>query len=184
MNQHSRMPVLVLTCPDRQVILYNYPKCCFFKPKLQLFSLTPSIWVPQNNDRTRTEWQRPSVVPAPSCWRHETDACTWILSQLGCMSQKWNSGLMGTECIASQRNQLMVPALAEPRSPAQRLSGEVLIFLLDQGGRLPEGVSHLLQETCSAWYKTTGWELILPGTNGNFDVHNSGLGCHWKACDQ
>ena len=114
MNQHSRMPVLVLTCPDRQVILYNYPKCCFFKPKLQLFSLTPSIWVPQNNDRTRTEWQRPSVVPAPSCWRHETDACTWILSQLGCMSQKWNSGLMGTECIASQRNQLMVPALAEP----------------------------------------------------------------------
>lgn len=53
-------------------------------------------------------------------------------------------------------NQPMVPALAEPCSPAQRLSGEALSFLLDQGGRLPEGLSHLLQETCSAWYKTTG----------------------------
>lgn len=89
---------------------------------------------------------------------------------------KRNSGLEGTSWW-------FLPRLSH-RSPAQRLPGEALSFLLDLGGRLPEGLSHLLQETCSAWYKTTGWGLIPSGTNGNFDVHNSGLGCHSKACGQ
>ena len=50
-------------------------------------------------------------------------------------------------------------------------------LLLDQDGRLPEGLSHLLQDPCSAWHETTGWELIQSRGDGNFGVHNSNLGC-------
>ena len=99
-------------------------------------------------------------------------------SWAACLKMKlWPYGNR-VHCLPEGTNWWFLPWLSHC-SPAQRLSGEALSFLLDQGRKLPEGLSHLLQETCSAWYKTTGWELIPPGTNGNFDVHNSGLECHW-----
>lgn len=184
MKQHSRMPVLVLTWPDRQVIPYDYPKSCSLQSKLQLFSLSPctgfhrTMTVPEQNGKDQV-WFLLQVAEDTRPM-HALEFChSWA----ACLKMKlWPYGNR-VHCLPEGTSWWFLPWLSHC-SPAQRLSGEALSFLLDQGGRLPEGLSHLLQETCSAWYKTTGWELISPGTNGNFDVHNSGLGCHWKACGQ
>ena len=141
---------------------------CSLQFQRQIFFLTLSTCVQQNINCTWAKWLKTPVWFLLSAADVSTMHAHESLSHLGFESQTWSAGLCKNSVnhIPEWTNWRFLPRLSHC-SPVQGPSGGALSLLLDEGRRCPEGLSHLLQDPCSAWYKTTGWSLLHSKGNGN-----------------